>query len=354
MNVITPGEIANRLTSSRVDLKGNPMRKGGRVLILLGVVLALAAAVLAIFAFRDTDGDDVAADPDEVMVSVVEATRDIPSNHVITEDDVQVVEVEEGTVAPNTARTTGQVLGLATAGDVVSGQRVLMANLSTPGLSHIVNEGMRAVAVPIDRVNALGGMIRADDRIDIVYSTRVMLQHVLPSEPWEVIDTTEGFAEEDTLVVAPPGEAGQRYPFPGESGSRFLVQDLQDGEPITKVVLQNIRVARVVAGDMTVEDDPAAQVPDEDAQEDDESDTDDAEPGDDARRLPGADLLILEVDAQQAELIKFFLDNEGRFQVALRATNDEEVVETSGMTYHQLVEDLGMPVPRTVRLPEDD
>lgn len=329
------------------------MRKGGRVLILLGVVLALAAAVLAIFAFRDTDGDDVAADPDEVMVSVVEATRDIPSNHVITEDDVQVVEVEEDTVAPNTARSTGQVLGLATAGDIVSGQRVLMANLSTPGLSHIVTDGMRAVAVPIDRVNALGGMIRADDRIDIVYSTRVMLQHVLPSEPWEVIDTTEGFAEDDTLVVAPPGEAGQRYPFPGEAGSRFLIQDLPDGEPITKVVLQNIRVARVVAGDMTVEDDPAADIPDDSEQDDAESDSNDTEPGDE-RRLPGADLLILEVDAEQAELIKFFLDNEGRFQVALRAADDEELVETSGMTYHQLVEDLGMPVPRTVRLPEDD
>src|SRR5690625_3813336 len=126
------------------------MRKGGRTFILLGVTLALAAAVLAIFAFRDSSDSDEPEEVEVAMIEVIEATRDIPVNHVITEGDVSVVEVEEATVSPGTARSSGQVLGLAASGDIVSGQRVLMANLVTPGLSHIVNDGMRAVAVPID------------------------------------------------------------------------------------------------------------------------------------------------------------------------------------------------------------
>jgi hypothetical protein len=143
------------------------MRKGGRIFILLGVTLALAAAVLAIVAFRDTEEPETDVAAEVIMVEVIEAAEDIPVNHVLTEDDIRVVEVDETTVSPGTARSTGQVLGLASSGEIVSGQRVLMANLVTPGLSHIVEDGMRAVALPIDRENALGGMIRAEDRIDL-------------------------------------------------------------------------------------------------------------------------------------------------------------------------------------------
>jgi pilus assembly protein CpaB len=344
------------------------MRKGGRVFILLGVVLALAAAVLAIIAFSDTAEDEEVAEPEPDMIEVIEAARDIPVNHVITEDDITVVEVEEDTVSPGTARSTGQVLGLAASGDIVSGQRVLMANLVTPGLSHIVDDGMRAVAVPIDRVNALGGMIRAEDRIDLVYSIS-----------FEVADFFEALREqleEQQQAAAEEGEEGEQpqlptgipgfpdlgeLPMPFEPGSLVRITLPDESEPVTKLVLQNIRVVRVVAGDVTVDDDgrvvsvdEATTQEDDDEENDGNDDTASPEPApQEPERLPSADMLILEVDPVMAELVTFILDYEGQFQVALRGPDDQEIIQTPGMTFRQMVEDHGLPLPRPAEVPED-
>ncbi len=337
------------------------MRKGGRVFILLGVVLALAAAVLAIFAFRDTADDDDAAEPEVAMIEVIEAAQDIPANSVVTEDDITVVEVDQQTVSRGTAQSTGQVLGLAASGDIVSGQRVLMANLVTPGLSHIVSDGMRAVAVPIDRVNALGGMIRADDHIDIVYSIafdiedfyealREMLQDFDPP-----VETDE---EGQPLGPAlPPWYADiQELPAPFEPGSLVSVATSGGHEPVTKILMQNIRVVRVVAGDITVDHDGDLVTVDRTQasnENDDDEENDSAPDATDPERLPSADMLILEVDPASAELLKFILDYEGQFQVALRSPEDDEIVDTPGMTFRQMIEDLGMPLPRPAEMPED-
>src|SRR5690606_18478464 len=103
---------------------------------------------------------------------------------------------------------------------------------------------------------------------------------------------------------------------------------------------------RVVAGDVTVEDDGRI-VERQEATNDDEDD-DSAEPEEpaDPNRLPSADLLILEVDPISAELIKFILDYEGSFQVALRGPDDDQEVDTNGVTYRQMVEDYGLPIPQ--------
>jgi pilus assembly protein CpaB len=345
------------------------MRKGGRIFILLGVVLALAAAVLAILAFSDTSDDEDVADPAEQMVEVIEAAQDIPVNHVITEDDITIVEVEEGTVSPGTARTSGQVLGLAASGDIVSGQRVLMANLVTPGLSHIVEDGMRAVAIPIDRVNALGGMIRAEDHIDLIYSNTFEIEDFYAAlremiadfeqaqpPPPPPAEGEEGEQPEQPQFQIPgfPAEM-EELPLPFAPGSLVTVTTSDGTEPITKLILQNVRVLRVVAGDITVDDEGrivAAQDTPSEADDGDSNGTTPQDPPDE--RLPSADLLIIEVEPAAAELVKFILDYEGLFQIALRNPDDGEMAETTGITFRHMIEDWGMPLPRPAEVPEDD
>ncbi len=346
------------------------MRKGGRVFILLGVVLALAAAVLAIFAFSDTGDDEEVADPEEQLVEVIEAAEDIPVNHVITEDDITTVEVEEGTVSPGTARSTGEVIGLAASGDIVSGQRVLRANLVTPGLSHIVEDGMRAVAIPIDRVNALGGMVRAEDHIDLIYSQtfeledfyaslREMLDEMEQAQP--PAEEGEEGEEQPAQQLPIPGfpEDMEELPLPFAPGSLVTVATADGSEPVTKLILQNLRVLRVVAGDVTVDDEgrlvadqDAAPATDDNDDADDDGDAPADAPPDD--RLPSADLLIVEVEPAAAELVKFMLDYDGLFQVALRNPDDEEMVDTPGTTFRHMIEDWGMPMPQPAEVPEDD
>ncbi|MCM8750610.1 Flp pilus assembly protein CpaB [Thermomicrobiaceae bacterium CFH 74404] len=332
------------------------MLRGGRVFILLGVVLAVVAVLLGIVALSRPNREAAETPaPDEMRVPVVVAARDVPANTVITTADITVTEVPQEEVAPGTAQRADQVVGLVTSGPLVEGQRVLMANLVAPSLGNVVQPGKRAVALPVDRVSALGGLIQPNDTIDIIYSVRVNLTRVVPSEPLEVVDATQGYAQQENLQLPPYGQppAGPTYPFPGEPGSRFIVTDEGGGNPVTKLVLQNIRVLQVIAGSEPVT--PAAEgaAPAQTSAETGEATPtpapDTAEQA--ASTLPAVDLLIIEVDPQQAEMITFMLDQQARYQVVLRSRSDQEPATTSGITYDRLVSQYGLPVPATVRLP---
>jgi len=332
------------------------MLRGGRVFILLGVVLAVAAVLLGILALS-RPGREAAETPapQEVRVPVVVAARDIPANTVITAADITVTEVPQEEVAPGTAQRADQVIGLVTSGVLVEGQRILMANLVAPSLGNVVQPGKRAVALPVDRVSALGGLIQPNDTIDIIYSVRVNLTRVVPSEPLEVVDATQGYARQDDLQLAPYGQppSGPTYPFPGEPGSRFTVTDGGGGNPVAKLILQNIRVLQVIAGSEAVAPGPGESAPVQTSAEAGEI-TPTPEPNATAlagSTLPAVDLLIIEVDPQQAEMITFMLDQQARYQVVLRSRTDQEPANTSGVTYDRLVSQYGLPVPATVRLP---
>ncbi|HET9017717.1 MAG TPA: hypothetical protein VFN57_19095, partial [Thermomicrobiaceae bacterium] len=213
-------------------------------------------------------------------------------------------------------------------------------------LTFDLGNGQRAVALPVDRINSLGGLIQADDHIDLIYSVRLKLTRVLPTQPLAVQDSTTGYAKSDTLVLPPPGSASssKTYPYPGEPGSTFTVNDLQAGDPVAKIVLQNLKVLRVIAGNATVAGPATTNTTAKTA-----SAT--ATPTPTTNQLPNDDLLILAVDPQQAEVIKFVQDNGGNYQVALRATNDTSTATTKGVDYNQLVTNYGLPVPQTVTLP---
>ncbi len=325
------------------------MRRGGRLFILLGVGLALVAVVLVVVSFS---GGGKSKTPDAgqtAMVTVIQATRDIPANTVIREEDIKSVQIEKASAPSGVALNSAQVLGFATNGDVVKGQQILMANLVTPGLTNLLTDGMRAAALPVDRVSALGGLIRSDDYVDIVYSTRVNLSEILPTNVIQARLGDDSFKFKDGALTVPPADQapGTMYPYPGEPGSQFIVGDTSTGNPVTKVILQNVRVLRVIAGNQSVNDTTAAATS---GTATPSSGSSSGSASTDAT-LPNTDMLVLEVDPQQAELIKFLQDNEGKYQVVLRAPDDHSTATTTGVTYDQLVSNFGLPVPKSVKLP---
>ncbi len=326
------------------------MRRGGRLFILLGVGLALVAVLLAVMSFSKGSGNKPTPVANQTeTITVIQATRDIPANTVIKQDDITTVKIQKNTAATGAAESSSQVVGLATNGSVVKGQQILMANLVTPGLTNLLTDGKRAAALPVDRVSALGGLIRSDDYVDIIYSVRVNLTAVLPTNIVEAKqgDTTYTFKDGELQVPTADQPAPKDYPYPGEAGSRFLVTDDGAGNPITKVILQNVRVLRVIAGNESVNDQTAAPTPTSTATPGSGSSTTSSA----SASLPNADMLVLEVDPQQAELIKFLEDNSGTYQVVLRAPDDHSVNDTTGVTYDQLMSSYGLPAPKTVRLP---
>lgn len=304
------------------------MRRNGRLLILLGVTLALAAIALAAFAFAGGgDGDrdaNTSGTPAATRSTVVRAKRDIPAHTVLKAEDVEEVQVPSDQITPDSVQSTGEVIGFAYSVELTAQQRLLRSNLERPGLANKLADGKRAIALPVDLNNLLGGLLRDDDVVDIVYTIPVELTRVLPTEPLEIPDNLE---LRDVAITLPPyGESpGATYPYPGEEGSRFLISDVPDGDPQAKLILQSIRVIRIVSADAATSG--GSQVSSNDGS-----------------------YIILEVDPQQAELIAF-MKSYGTFQIVLRNGDDSAAATTTGINLGEMVEQFAFPYPKTVRVP---
>jgi len=303
------------------------MRRSGRLFIVLGVVLALAALLLAIFALSggDSPDDEVSTDdPQPTDVIVVQVNRDIPAHTVLKEADLEEVTVSTDDVTGDEANTVGEVIGFAYADDLSDGKRILSSRLEISGIAEELEPGKRAISMPVDKTNLVAGLIRQDDSFDIIYEINVDLTRVSPTTPLELRDSLELRTD---VVIPPFGEDPDPapYPYPGEPGSRFIVTDTDFGNPVSKVVLQDIRILRVIAAGATV-------------------------PGGGEGATNESDFLVLEVDPTQAELIHMML-NVGTFQVMLRGPDDTEIATTPGLNLETLVTGYDLPIPKTIRLP---
>jgi pilus assembly protein CpaB len=308
------------------------MRRSGRLFIVLGVALALVAGILAVVALTGDDSDDSTtgttgrSEPQEI--TIVTAARDVAAHERITEDDIREEVVDADTVSGDVVTSRIEVIGLAYADDLTTGQALLRSRLESPGLANRIEPGRRAFALPVDAAGLVGGLVRDDDHLDLIFNTRVDLLRVTPSVPLEAFDRLEIDGVEDSetgqnaLLIPPPGEdIGPTYPYPGEDGSRFWISDLESGDPITKVMLQNVRVLRTIAPEVT-----------------------------DSGNVTTSAYLILDVSPEEAEILRFMMAN-GTYQIVLRGLDDDGIADTNGLTYNAMVDELGLPVPKTVRLP---
>jgi pilus assembly protein CpaB len=312
------------------------MRRGGRLFIVLGVGLALVAvalvAVVLLSGGDDPEEPSSSQPPDSEEareITVVVAARDIPAHTTITQDDVREEQVQSNEVSEDAVRSSLEVIGLAYSVDLVTGQPILAADVEQPGLANLIDPGRRAYTLPVTGSQLVGGLLRDDDHIDLIFSTWVAMNRIMPTYPLElpenlelrdVVDPETG---EPAIVLPPYGDppAGPTYPYYGEDGSRFWLTDTADGDPITNVMIQNVRILRVVSA---TEGEAGTESED--------------------------NFLILDLDPVQAELVEF-LSKTGQMQIVLRNPEDQEIPETPGITMNALVDDWGMRVPRTVRLP---
>ena len=304
------------------------MRKNGRLFIILGVGLACLAVALAFLMFQNA-GQSKAVEKAPVTVKVVTVMKDIPAHQKFVEADLGEETVDKDLLTGGEALAKSEVLGYAPKVGLIKGQRIKKGDLESGGLSNDIAPGKRAVTIPADKLNQAAGLLRDSDYIDLVFSTKISLSYVLPTRPIE-IDTATA-AEVDikaVLPVSPPGDPAS-YPYPGEPGSRFKIQGPGGkGDPVSKVILQDIKVLRVVAA-------PAQQQGQQQQQQ----------------AAPQADMLILELTNEQAELMKFILDNGATYSFAIRGKDDHEPVTSTGITFDVLITNYQLPTPKSVRLP---
>lgn len=307
------------------------MRRSGRLLIIVGVVMGLAAVLLALFALSGGDDDDggtkTESGPTPQDITIVQAKRAVEPHVKLTADDLEEVVVKDTDVLnpDDHPRRVNEVIGFAYSEELVEGQQVLRSRLEVSGISEELEPGQRAISMKVDPNNLVAGLIRQDDSIDVVFEVSAELLRVTPTTPLEVSDELTLQTE---LVIPPFGESPdpEPYPYPGEPGSRFVITETNAVNPIAKTVLQNIRVLRVIT--------PSSTASNSQSQGSDDS-----------------SYLVVQVTPDQAELVHM-MTTVGTYQIMLRGSDDEEIVTTTGVNMELLVTQYQLPVPKTVRLPE--
>ncbi len=287
------------------------MKRSNRLVILVGVLLAVLAFVFVVILLNQPDGPDNGPAADTVTVLV--ANRDIEIGEQLTAADVTETEVAPSAVV-GTAITDSSAIPLRPVLYAIPAEsQVSQEAFGTVGGQCIecqLEAGEKAVAFEVDRVTGLDFLIQPGDHIDIV-----MGQSVQVLQP--------------TTDTADLPQNQQRFEtIPGLENARTV-----------KTILADRRVLYVSARNRVVQ--PVAT----------------PAPGEDApppAEQPNVDsvIIVFAGSAQDAEVIKFAQNQLGEFgplTAILRRTADtaEEVPneETTGVTIDILFEEYGIPIP---------
>lgn len=323
------------------------MKGGSKLFIFAGVALAVVAIALGVMSFLGGGKADAKKDASAAKVTIVEAALNIPAHRILTVQDVKEAQVAATDAPAGGALSVLDVIGKAYRVSLTPGQRLDAAQIEQPGLRNDIADGMRAVAVAVDPQGAMSGLIQDQDYIDVIFHARINLVRWLPTTSVQVTeDGTYGLKPS----FIPPDLEQPNQPSTGDPGSKFAIRDdvgeAQNLEPLAKIMVQDIRVLRVVRqgetylgnGELALATAAIAAAP--------------AAAGGDAVKNGQ---LILEVTPAQAEMLTFMQDKKQGYQVIVRGKDDHKKVSTTGITYQILATntDWSMPWPKSITSPKE-
>lgn len=294
------------------------MKRSNRLVILVGVLLAVLAFVAIVILLNQRQGPEVA--PEEVLTTVLVATEDIEIGDEVTPDKVEELEVPpeavQGTALADASIVAGQpALFRVPQGSQVSGEVIGLGNDLAINLPALLNPGEKAIALQVDRVTGLDFLVKGGDTIDIVLTEQIT-----------VLQETE-----DSASNTDP-EAPQRFePVTGLTDQRTV-----------KAILQDKRVLYVSAT-------RAQQQEPQDTNGDGVVDENDVQP--DAPVIDAV-IIVFAGTTQDAEVIKFAQNDvteRGSLGVIVRNADDDALDNTTGVTIDVLVTDYGLRLPDIVQ-----
>lgn len=108
----------------------------------------------------------------ENLATVVVARQDIPAGAAISENMVREETLQKNSVQPRAATSIDRVVDKIALVPLAKGEQVLLNKLTIAGqetsLATKVPKGKRAIAIPVDNISSVGGMVRPGDHVDIV------------------------------------------------------------------------------------------------------------------------------------------------------------------------------------------
>lgn len=233
--------------------------------LLLVLALALTSGLLAWYLAQSqlqTQVRPLAAAETRGKLRLAVAARDLPVGTMLRTEDVRLVDWHSDVLPPGHATSTAELVGRGLISPVRMNEAFLDTKLADKaaggGLPIVIPEGMRAVSVKVDEVIGVAGFVLPDTRVDVLVT---------------------------------------------------LTPRARDAAPVTRVILQNVRV--LSAG--------------QSYQRDEEG------------KPKTVAVITLLVTPQEAESLTMAA-NEGRIQLALRNTLDVAEVRTTGVRLNSLVE----------------
>jgi Flp pilus assembly protein CpaB len=148
------------------------LKRSNRLVLLVGVFLAIIAFVGILLLARGNDTGDKTPPPPPTTGPVVVASRDIPLSTRITADELQVITLNLTSILPGAYTDPSQVVGQIARQAVASGAQVTSATTSGGIPGQIGNlecpATLRCMAVQVDQVSGVGTVIKTGDYVDMV------------------------------------------------------------------------------------------------------------------------------------------------------------------------------------------
>jgi pilus assembly protein CpaB len=290
------------------------LKRSNRLILLLGFILAIVAFVGIILVFN---GSKTNTPTVPTTGTIVVAASDIALGETIQANQVTTKTLPLP-LPLDTFTDTSLVIGRIARADVATGQAITSSTFAQGGvivqdIAPTIGKGKRAMSVDVDQISGVGTLIKAGDRVDLVVG----------------ISGPEKFP-----VLVPDPTTQVLTPLNGVNSTSV------------KLILQNLKVLGTL-------------LPPAEASQNQSSDGQ-ASPQPGTALNGQREIVILEVDPEQSEIIRF-AQIDGTITLILRATKDfvddqgnpidpstVAAEEVRGIILKRLVDEFGVLTPQIV------
>ena len=144
------------------------MKRSNRLILLIGVFLAVVAFVLIVILLGGNQGRGPGETPAPSPISTVIAAQDIPLGATITEEMLTTDNLLAGQRLPGAFQIPSQVVGQIARQPVTKGAQITSQTLNPLSQQFEVPEGQRAMSVQVDATSGVGTAIQAGDHVDLI------------------------------------------------------------------------------------------------------------------------------------------------------------------------------------------
>ncbi len=293
------------------------MKRSNRLILLIGIVLAIVAFVAIIFLFSGPQEGSGGPTPPPTELDTVIASVDIPLGTQIRSDMLLLKKVAVASRLPDAVGDPSQIVGQVVRTNVAKDAQVTKSMFAETGLGKnpapLLARGLRAQSVQVDQVSGVGTLISVGDRVDAVVGFG-----------------GQGCGREFALVtIDKDTDKPEVVPGIGDNSVKLLLQNMQ----VVGTLLPPVEQPAQAQGS------PAPTT------------------GGGTALTGQQEVVILAVNAQQSEVIKYAQIN-GCISLILRSPKDyvddanqaiEPILDpTTGIILKTLVDEYGVLAPQVV------